>query len=117
MEDRPRAPTARRPILEEGGYPPQRHRARQAHGIPEREGGESLNQEEEEGAPPGQCALPSHGIQGRREAPNLEEATGGPPEQRALPAHGMQTQEGGGPYQGAEEGTPPEQCVLPVQGM
>ena len=85
--------------------------------MPAKEGGDSTNQEEEEGTPPNQHALPAHVIQGRGRSPTPEEATGGPPEQRALPAHGMQEREGGDPYQATEEGALPKQRALPVHGM
>ena len=63
--NRPRAPTACRPSLKEGGDPLRRQHGLPAHGTPAREGGDSPNQEEEEGAPPNQRTLPAHGMQDR----------------------------------------------------
>ena len=117
---RPRASSARSLRAEKGGDPPKWPRVHIEHGMPARERGEPPNQEEEEGAPPKQRALPSHGMQerggvgkhgghrqgtpqeacnpsarhsgmGRGRDPRPGRRRGGnPPKQSALPAHGMQ---------------------------
>ena len=102
---------------EEGGIPPKRQFSHIEHGTPAREGGEPLNQEEEDRAPPEQRALPEHGMQERGEAPtpNSEDTNGVPPEQHVIPEHSMQERGavGGTPYQEGEGGQPPEQERTP----
>ena len=57
--------------------------------------GGGKNQEDEEGAPPKQCALPEHSVQ-EKGGGGHEDTNRGPPDKHALPAHGMQKREGGG---------------------
>ena len=77
--------------------------------MPEQEDRNPPIQEEEEGAPPEQRAIPVHGMQGRGRTPNPKTASRGPSEQCAPPTHGMQGQgrEGAGNIQPEGKGGPP----------
>ena len=68
--------------VKEGGDTPEWKRAIE-HGMLTGEGGEPLNQEEEDGSPPEKHELPAHGMQERRKGgrgANPEETNGVPPE-------------------------------------